>query len=388
MKRSLAVACAAVALTSGSAFAQTKYDVTIGGDAFFQAGFVDQKLDDGLRSTEMRNRFRLVLTPSAKADNGLEYGARLRIRADTGSPNTTGGRKLTQDRAYIFAKGGFGTLQAGTINGLSDEYGFIGPNVEGISGSADNTDVDFLNGSRLYDGVIGRSTNFRNQVSGDAASRIIYLTPTFAGFQGGISYMPRNDDSQNSINRQKYSRVIDPGQFAPSFQDVVEFGGLYTGAVGPVTLEASAYYETGSPTKEALAGFSNSFKTLNSYNVAANIGFADFKVGAMYRDAGKSGYCKAGCGGSGSKTWIVGANYTMGPVILAINYQNYKDGGDDLLDPGNANMDLYQAGVTYTVAPGFTTGLEYSYFKANNKDSLDRVTDKGSIILFDTRLAF
>jgi len=379
MKRSLVLGCAALALCAGSsaASAQTKFDVTIGGDVFFQAGYVDQKLDAGQRSTEMRNRFRVVITPTAKADNGLEYGARLRIRAD--NPNSAG-RTLTQDRSYIFAKGAFGTIQAGTINGLSDEYGFIGPNIEGIAGGADNLTLDFLSGTPIYDtygpatGIAARAQNFRNPVSGNAVTRVNYLTPTIAGFQGGVSYTPRTDDAQNSIQRSKYGA---------GFHDTVEVGGIYSREIGPVALEASAFYEFGDAMKLSAGG--QDFKDLRSYNIAANVGFAGFKVGAMYRNAGKSGYCTPGCGGSDQETWIVGANYTLGPVILAANYQRYEDAGDPSV-AGNSNLDLYQAGVTYAVAPGLTTGLEYSYFKARERDA--GLRDRGSIIMLDTRLAF
>ncbi len=381
MKRSLALACAAVALGagSGSALAQTKFDVTLGGDVFFQAGYVDQDLDAGLRSTEMRNRFRFVLTPTAKADNGLEYGARIRVRADN---TNTAGRTLTQDRSYIFARGAFGTIQAGTINGPSDEYGFIGPNIEGIAGGADNLTLDFLSGSPVYDtygsgtGIAARAQNFRNLTSGNAATRVNYLTPTFGGFQGAISYMPRSDDAQNSIQRSK---------FGAGFEDVIEVGGIYSREFGAVTLEASAFYEFGDAMQLSATG--PDFKSLNSYNIAANVGFAGFKVGAMYRDAGKSGYQKGAIAGGadGQETWIVGANYTIGPVILAANYQRYEDAGDPSV-AGNSWLDLYQAGVTYTVAPGLTAGLEYSYFKARENDA--GLRDKGSIIMLDTRLAF
>lgn len=388
MKRSLALACAAVALAigTGSAAAQTKFDLTIGGDAYFQAGFVDQKDDANLRSFEARNRFRFTLTPSAKADNGLEYGARLRVRTDR-SATSNGARNTSTDRAYMFAKGFFGTVQAGTINGLSDEYGFIGPNVEGIAGGADNGTLDFLADSGVGGSIAGRATNFRNLRSGDIATRVVYLTPQFAGFQGGVAYAPRNDNNMNSVNRAKFT----PGTtgYQDVFHDVVEVGGIYSREVGPVALEASAFYEFGDAAKSSVAG--PNFKDLSSWNVGANVGFAGFKVGAMYRNAGKSGY-QSGVptgGAHDQETWIVGANYTLGPVILAVNYQSYKDAGDDISDRLNAKLDLYQAGVTYTVAPGLTAGLEYSYFKAKDNDLAPPArNDKGSIVMLDTRLAF
>lgn len=382
MKRSLVLGCAVLALAAGSsaASAQGKFELTVGGDAFFQGAIVDQDQDSGLRATELRNRFRVVITPSATADNGLQYGARLRIRADNAN------RTLTQDRSYIFVKGGFGTVQAGTINGLSDEYGLIGPNVEGIAGGPDNLTLDFVGGASAN--LAARTQNFRNMTSGNAATRLVYLTPVFAGFQGGLSYMPKSDDAQNSINRRKYSTVTAFGSQAPSFQDVGEVGGIYTRELGPVTLDATAFYEFGSATKETTGTVYNGFKALSSWNAGVNVGFSGVKVGAMYRNAGKSGYCKAsGCGGADQESWIVGANYTMGSFIFAANYQSYKDAGDPSVR-GDSKMDLYQAGVTYAVAPGLSAGLEYSYFKARENDTTAVVRDKGSIIMLDTRLAF
>jgi predicted porin len=383
MKRSLALACAVVALSAGSstAFAQAKFDVTIGGDAYVQGAWIDQDNDAGLRSTEIRNRFRLVITPTAKADNGLEYGGRIRIRAANAN------RTTDSDRAYIFAKGGFGTLQAGVINGLSDEYGFIGPNLEGIAGSADNATLDFA----LTPGnVSGRATNFRNLVSGDVGTKVVYLTPTIAGFQGGVSYMPRTGDHNTSVNRAKRATVASTaafGVYTPSFQDVVEVGGIYTREIGSVALEASGFYQFGSATRETTGTAINSFKDLSSYTLAANVGFAGFKVGGMYTNAGKSGYAKAFTAGADEQeTWIVGANYTMGPVILAANYQRYEDAGDPSL-AGNSKLDLYQAGVTYVIAPGLTAGLEYSYFKARERE-IGPGSTKGNIVMIDTRLAF
>ncbi|RTR18840.1 porin, partial [Azospirillum griseum] len=49
----LLLGAATVALASGSALAQSKskFDMTIGGDAYFEAGIVGQDKDSNLRST-------------------------------------------------------------------------------------------------------------------------------------------------------------------------------------------------------------------------------------------------------------------------------------------------------------------------------------------------
>lgn len=385
MKRSLAIGCAAIAFaaTSGTALAQAKFDVTVGGDAFLQGAYIDQDQDAGLRSFEMRNRFRLVVTPVAKADNGLEYGGRVRIRAAQQTRNTDA------DRAYIFVSGAFGTVQGGVINGLSDEYGIIGPNVEGIAGGADNATLEFLTGSSTYNsGLAASAQNFRNLVSGDVGTKIVYLTPKFAGFTGGLAYTPRTGDHNTSVNRLE-RLAIAGGQRAVDYQDVVEVGANYANEFGAVTVEASAYYQFGKAT-DTTGGGLNTYEDLSSYNIGLNVGFAGFKVGAMYMNAGDSGYNKnSAVNFSRTKqdVWILGANYTTGPFILAANYLRYKDAGD-LTVNGSSKLDLYQAGVTYTVAPGLTAGLEYSYFKARHDDRVTFPNDDGSIIMLDTRLAF
>lgn len=385
MKRSLVTGCAAIAIIacSGMASAQTKFEVKIGGDAFFQGAYVEQDRDEGTRSTEFANRFRVTVTPVATADNGLEYGGRVRMRAANGAGNV---RTMDADRAFIFVNSGFGTLQAGTINGLSDEFGIIGPNVEGIAGGPDNNTVEFLGGSQTYSLLPTTTNNFRAFASGDVGTKVIYLTPTFAGIQGGVSYTPRTGDSHTSINRRQ-----DNG----GFQDVVEVGGTYTNEFGGFTIGASAFYQFGDAVDDGTGAGATRFEELNSYHVGLNVGFGDFKVGGSYAYSGESGYDKSLTVKEKQDIWIVGAQYATGPFILAANYSQSKSNGTSpntgFVAPVKA--ELYQAGVTYTIAPGLTTGLEYSYLDLDSEmTTLDNggisPDDRAHIIMIDTRLAF
>jgi hypothetical protein len=386
MKRFLVIGCAAVALAAGcgTASAQSKFDVVIGGDAFFQGAYINQKNDSGLRSGEFANRFRLNITPTAKADNGLEYGGRIRIRAASND------RRTDADRAFIFANTSYGTLQAGVVNGLSDEFGIIGPNVEGVAGGPDNNTVNFLNGvnnvtgASLVELLPSTTNNFRALASGDVGTKVIYLTPIIAGFQGGVSYMPRSGDHNTSVNRGKNNG----GYLA--FQDVVEVGGVYRNEFGDFAVEASAFYQFGQSVSDATTA--TSFEDLSSVHVGANVGYGGFKVGGSYAYSGDSGYDRSLANKERQDIWIVGAQYTTGPLVLAANYSHSR-GNDNVTGTIPGKADLYQAGVTYTVAPGLTTGLEYSFVDYETKltpaqtggISLD---DHAHIIMIDTRLAF
>ncbi|UKJ73858.1 porin [Azospirillum brasilense] len=385
MKRSLVTGCAAIAIIacSGMASAQTKFEVKVGGDAFFQGAYVEQDRDEGTRSTEFANRFRVTVTPVATADNGLEYGGRVRMRAANGAGNV---RTMDSDRAFIFVNSGFGTLQAGTINGLSDEFGIIGPNVEGIAGGPDNNTVEFLTGSQTYSLLPTTTNNFRAFASGDVGTKVIYLTPTIAGFQGGVSYTPRTGDSHTSINRRQ-----DNG----GFQDVVEAGGTYTNEFGGFSVAASAFYQFGDAVDDGVGVGATRFEKLSSVHAGLNVGYGDFKIGGSYAYSGDSGYDKSLTVKEKQDIWIVGAQYATGPFILAANYSQSRSNGTSpntgFVAPVKA--ELYQAGVTYTIAPGLTTGLEYSYLDLDSKmTTLDNgginPDDRAHIIMIDTRLAF
>ena len=89
MKAYFLGACSALALTMASACAWAdapgNFDIKMSGDAFFESGTVSQQQSANNRSTDFTNRFRLDFVPTAVADNGLQYGARLRLRASKSS---------------------------------------------------------------------------------------------------------------------------------------------------------------------------------------------------------------------------------------------------------------------------------------------------------------
>ncbi|MBY6262561.1 porin [Azospirillum sp. 412522] len=384
--RTAALAGAAfVALQAAPALAEAEFSLTIGGDAYFQGAYVSQKQDSGLRSTEFANRLRLTVTPSVTADNGLTYGARLRLVSGNGDPSVSS-RTVENDRAFLFANGSFGTIQAGVINGLSDEYGIIGPNTEGIAGSPDSNGILFLYGSSTYAALPLAATSLRTLVSYDTGTKFVYISPSFGGLQAAVSYTPRTGDSNTSVNRRKVDALGD----ALAFRDVIEAGAAFQNAIGDVTIEASAFYQTGKAVRQSDGVTDQSFENLNSVHVGANVGYGPMKVGASYAFSGDSGYAKGLARSRDQQNVIVGAQYVAGPLLFSANYMRAL-GNDAATMSTPAKADVWQGGVTWTVAPGLTTGLEYDYVRSTlsgGAPSGDDLTDRAHILMLDTRLAF
>jgi predicted porin len=412
MNRYLLAGCAAVALAmgSGAANAQAKFEVKVGGDVFWEMGYVDQDRDTGLRSTEMRNRFRVNIIPSAKADNGLEYGARLRFRASNGATSAVN-RSVDADRAYIFAQGGFGQVRLGTTNTFNDEtvvsrpidylpFGLfdqavphVGSQALGGTGVAATAGAD-IGGSSTSNLVALNAGSMLWPTFGDVATRVVYFSPRIAGFQLGASYTPRNDDSANVINRLETGGTATASSaFQSSMQDVWEVGANYDATFGGVKVKAGAGYYAGESSDVTGA----SFKDLRAWQAGAQVGFAGVTLGASYTDWGKSGLNSASTiGGLGvyrdnANVWQVGAQYTMGPIVVGAGWMRGTDSGS-LTTPGKRRLDMYEIGASYTVAPGFAVQAQYDYFKADS-DLAPTVAagdrdDKGSIVILRTTLAF
>jgi outer membrane protein OmpU len=361
------VAAVAVAATAGAASAQSKFEVRMGGDAIFMAGFVNQDRDAGLRSSEFENRFRLNITATAKADNGLEYGARLRIRNMAGSTTDA-------DRAYVFVGGGFGQVRLGTQAGASDEFGVIGPVVDwggGILGGYDGFWADFLAGSSTASNLPSSIStgSLRTYGSSNAASRITYTTPEFSGLKLAASYTTNANSSGFHVARAKNDGSV---------QDLYEIGAIYSREFSGVTVDGSVFYSGGEISTVGV-------EDVSSWAAGLQLGYNGFKFGGFYSNHGDTGYTKADRFKDDQQAWGLSGSYETGPVTLGLAYSNHKDAGSTTVR-GDRELNLYQAAINYAVAPGLTAGFEYSHFDLDTDSVTTR--DKGDIFVLQTVLVF
>lgn len=404
MNRYLLAGCAAVALAmgSGAANAQAKFEVKIGGDAYFEWGFVDQEQDRGLRSTEARNRFRFNLIPSAKADNGLEYGARIRVRADA-SATSNGTRNTGYDKAYIFAQGGFGQVRVGADATINDDT-IVSRPIDYLPLGLFNQAESFLStglsggtagspwvGADITGGQLGSlyGQGMLWPTFGDVATRVKYFSPRIAGFQLGASYTPRIDDNGNTINRTDAplaSTITAASAVNPSFQDVWELGANYDNTFGGVRLKAQAGYYAGESSDIVGANF----KDLRAWMAGAQVGFAGASIGGSITNFGKSGLNRLATFRDDAVVYQLGAQYTMGPIVVGGGWMRGQDSGSVAV-AGKRKLDVYEIGASYTVAPGFSVGARYDYFRAESDRAATVVgdpDDKGSIVILHSVLAF
>lgn len=381
LKKSQAVCAISVLMASGSAYAQSKFDIRITGDYYMEAGYIDQDNDSGLRSTEFRNRMRFNIIPSAKADNGLEYGARMRIRASNGD------RTMDADRSFIFLQGAFGRFDLGTRNSWHDDtfgsfsrpvdFHFLGIYDAAVTwatsnnASAGNTKLDVS----TFAYMPAATSTTQGAALSDVATKAMYISPKFSGFQASLAFTPHATSSATDVNR-----LTGPtGAGAGTLQNVWEAGVNYSGEFSGVGVRFNAGYLGGKYENTGAVAYED----LNGVTVGAQVGYAGFVLGGGYLGYGKSGLAKNAAFKDNYEAWNVGLQYTTGAFVLGAGYTYGQDAGDVRV-AGKREQDYYTAGVAYQMAPGLRLGLEYSLIEAKNKDvtalAAERKVDSNVVI--------
>lgn len=366
MNRNLLAGAAAIALAlgAGTANAQAKFDLKIGGDAFFQAGFVDQDRDTNRRSTEFNNRFRLNIVASAKADNGLEYGARLRLR------NNTNDRVTEADRGYMFLNGSFGHVRLGVSNSYSDDLGAVFRPIDySFLGFWDEP----VNWASTGNGT-GINTAMADLTLTDNSrgTKVFYASPRFSGFQVGGSFTPQPSSNFTDIDRVKNTTA--------GYQDIWEIGVNYTENFSGVGVKAGVGYTGGRNELSTVEG-------LSAVQAGLSIDYAGFTLGGGYINKYDSGLTKASARKSNFQVWNIGAQYVTGPITVGAGYTHGSGEGSQAI-AGKDKQDYYSIGANYKVAPGLVVGAEYAYVKFDDETNLAANDDKANVFIVRSWLSF
>ena len=324
--------------------------VTLGGAVEFQAGFVSQDNDNGQAGREFRTLPELVIKADNKADNGLSYGALVKLNNE----DSVGAGDVTADELYMYGSGSFGRVELGDTKGASYNLVVAAPTVgDHVGDRSGQVDGPFA----AFAGV-GPSIGVR-AANTDDSTKISYYTPRFSGFQAGLSYTPTPGSYGKDITRA-YSVM--------NYKDAVETGVNYKGEFSGVKLGASAGFNF------ADAAEGSNLEKARAWQVGAQVGYQNFAVGAGYVDNGKTNNF---LGDNNEKTaWNVGASYEVGAFGVAVNYlaEDYDN---------NGTYKAVGVGGVYKLAPGLTTGADVVHFK-------DKATveEKGTVFLLSTKASF
>jgi hypothetical protein len=371
---------AAMAQTAPQAQSPGSITVRLNGRVNWYAGIESSSLDnnsstgDKTSTDNFLGYLRLYPGFDGVAANGLHYGAAAEIRIN-------GGQAAGAETLYVFqAYGYFGLPQLGQVsfgqeNGPSvifetgtfegfNDGGWNG-DIEGMIPSAANPVYPFPDSGSQYD---------------QATDKIVYLSPTLSGFQFAVGFTPNQTAANYTDAPTSVATPIIGGQ--P--RNLLDVGGQFTKTFGPIGLQIGADYTnagqvaySGAPTSDT----PTSFKDLSILSGGATVTFAGLTVGGnssygAFNMADGDTFQLEPDGGTKAVGWLVGAQYTMGPLVFGGSFFRFTQTGDlpggiDAgsgatitsagLTTGQQQNDGVAAGATYTLVPGVNLFVDYLY---------------------------
>jgi outer membrane protein OmpU len=375
-------AIAAAALYAQSA--QAQLTVSLGGYTEFFGAYYDDDVP-GRTSREFQLETEIVVRADGKADNGLLYGAKTEFQ------NSSTGGGVSTDEASVYLSGTWGRIELGDFDGAADTLAIYAPliGIEQLDGDA----YDFLSatsGTGASAGTLFGARPFFDLVKApdsSDATKVMYLTPRFAGIQAGISYATQNESNGQNVVALKAD--------TPSYKDFWEFGANYTGTFAGFSIAAGATASMASGEDKQFPPFvdavdATQLEDFFAWQAGAQLGYAGFKFGGGYIDGDDFGAPRNTAAGDAT-AWHVGASYTAGPFAVGLTYADAEGAKSDGVTYAS-DYKTYGGGVAYTLAPGFVVQGDLMYVDEEVINSSipgsPSADNEGYVAVISTRLNF
>lgn len=368
-------------LVASPAFAADGIKLGVGG--FFKEAYMvvfdddsEGELGNEHNTDGFFNDAEVHFSGSTVLDNGLEVGARIELEGENDSDQI--------DEAWIYFSGGFGEVRLGSDDDALASGCLLPPggtgNFSAFSPNQWGANVASLASSL---GLTSNTACSGVDDSGDA-QKIIYITPSFGGFQLLASYTPESD-AQNHTDGVGPHVGMPANNDNHSRHDVSVYGtysfegdgwGLSAGLGG--SWEGHVEQTAGSDRKP------QSF-----YQGAVNLTFGNFAVGGVFEyfhhlvdqgphaiDTDGDGVFDDTSGDVDRDAWVAGGgiSYTMDAWTVGAQY-SHQDAEDDASGGTDFTMDRAVLTGNYALGPGINIDAELGYTWVDTDPELDEGVD-------------
>lgn len=380
--------------------------VVVEGDAVVTVGGTDDDLASDFDA-------RLSVTASTEALRGIELGAStgLRVDGDRADRREVAGRYSSLaaggtrglwpddgsdvfiDRAYVFARGGFGSFTVGAHEGVASRLAVTSPTIFRALGVNDwRADPTGLNDVHTV-----------NDFSGNAA-KVTYMPPPgllgglIGSLQLGVSYAPRLDTCGDEGCAPAGGLAFDPeGNVIPQDQrwrDVSE-GAFYwqnsfSMAGQPLILGLGASYVQAQEEQASTLGEEELLEDYEALALGLNLAYGDLTIGGSVKTT------NAGLGDEqGPSDYLAfdaGVTYTAGDWRMMLGYGQADAERDASLLVGptidvpvpfalDRRTQTAQAGVAYVIGHGITLGAAAQFVDSDKPAFIGGKEDTAAVMI-------
>lgn len=341
--------------------------------------------------TDFRNEVEIHLIVTAKAANGLAYGAVIEVQNDNFGGGAGSGLDL--DEAFVFVSSPrFGTLRFGEEDAAAGLLQVRAPTITGFGADAawDNTILRTATG-REGSPVLMNAINDHND-----ATKIVYLSPQFAGFDFGLSYAPVGAEGDRAFMPRMVDTLGTPIPASVTQRDRTGLtneisGGLrYRGSFGGVGVAASlvgltadaAANSVDATTGAVTTAVSNgrTLRDITVMGVGVSLSAHGFTLGGEYtRGDYASIVGRQPLANNADRTdrdasfhFLLGLTYRLGAVSLG-TYLGQAEQDNGRIARGVTIADRRQTawglGIAYALAPGLELFGNYNAVTDRNVNS-------------------
>ncbi len=356
------------AAMAGQVGSKDAMSVSLGGEFRFIVGFTDQDVSAGFgRGYEFHaDEVEVFVNAENTADNGLKYGVAFEL-------NGGGSDATAADEAYAFIDSAqWGRVEMGDQDDATDRMYVESDDILVGRAGPDGDQADFFQ----FGGAIAATGN---TVTGDA-TKLIYFTPRFAGFQLGASLTP--DSGVDSGTADLFGETDNDGDF----ENVIGAGVNWEGSYDDVGIVLSLTGEFGDA--ETASG-ADSLGEVETISVGGIVTFGGFGLGAGYVDFGDQSITAANqaAGADAGSYWTVGGSYQAGPYGVSLNwFESSRDNAGALAD---TDVQIISLDGNYTVAPGWDLAAALHLIDAENiNGNAANTNNDGTVFLISNNFKF
>ncbi len=332
--------------------------------------YADQ--DGSARKTDILRDTDITFSGETTLSNGLTVGANVNTDGD-------GGDGFEIEDSFIYASGDWGRLSAGAEDGTAFLLQVAAPsadeNVDGIETFVNpiNFNATGLSGTDFETDTSEFGLDYDNDLTA-GADKISYISPVFSGFQAGASYTPDVSNfspASRSLNGNNTDNVLD------EFGDAWELGARFENSMSDtINYTVGAGYT--SVNTERTNGAST-IDTFTEWNTGFDMNIGDYGIGVVYTEnnGGK-------INGNDSKTWVIGADYTVGDIKYGASWLNNTH---EETTTTEIDTNRFTGGLVYEYGPGLSFRGSVSHTNANAPASLGGDV-KGTAITVGTQILF
>jgi hypothetical protein len=322
---------------------------------------------------------RIFLGFDATAANGLIYGAQLETRQNAGFAGGMGGSisgnslgttmDMWREAGYVGTPT-LGKVWFGSIDGAIERF---------MTGTFENYDVvggwnaitvpAFVNSATQLSWVFPEdSIMYRTE-------KLTYLSPSIMGFEFGATFEPNQNTSGTAQCAQATTAAPGCPDIASTITQTVQrkntfdVDARYKGSFGPVAVVGQlGYLGSGVVAYSGLTPVAKA-KGLSVIDAGATVTVAGLTVGGHYTGgAVNNSDAPLRTGQKDGNSFILGASYTIGTVVVGANYINEQNAGAAYVNAAgsvtNSGSMLHEVGIgvggSWDYAPGaaaFVSGI-------------------------------